>query len=572
MKRHVRLGDLLVESGSALRDDIEQVAGDPKWKKHRLGERLLAGAAVEERALYRALSQQSGRPLAELDQVLSEADPALFGKVSRRFLDHHALVPYKRVGGVVYAVTSEPFISGDELGWALASATVKLELLPPSELRRLIAALELGQAGPRAAADGDEQAVDVLEGSSFDPALVSLWNNIVGEAVAERASDIHLERYPGRVRVRFRVDGDLRDVDHFVLTPTQYGGVVNVLKVAAELDITERRLPQGGRYQVHAGPKVFDLRVQTQPSLHAEHAVVRLLPQEQARLDLDTIGFAPPVVAAYRRLLDSPSGLVLVVGPTGSGKSTTLYAGLQGLARDVTRKVITVEDPIEYALPGIQQTRVRPDIGFSFADAMRAFVREDPDIILVGEIRDGETALEAMRASQTGHLVLSTLHCNDSVDAAQRLLDLGMHPNTVASELLAVFSQRLAKRLCSRCKVERPPPEALLREVFPQGVPSGFRAFAGQGCASCRSRGTFGRVALAEYLQVGPRLRLAVAARQPPDVLRAEARRAGLVTLREHALALVLEGVIGFEELRGLLSWEQLSGGPEEGAPRESPR
>jgi type IV pilus assembly protein PilB len=558
----VRLGDLLVESGAALREDVEAAAGDGAAASKRIGERLLQRTAVDERALYRALAEQSGRPLADLEQVLREADPRLLSKVSRRFLDHHGLVPYKRVDNTVYAVTSEPWMSGEELGWALSATTVKLELLPPTELKRLLAALELGQAGQRAqSASSEEGAVDVLEASSFDPALVTLWNNIISEAVAERASDVHLERYPGRVRVRFRVDGDLRDVEHFVLTPSQYMGVINVLKVAAELDITERRLPQGGRYQIHAGPKVFDLRVQTQPSLHAEHVVVRLLPQEQARLELDTLGFAPPVVAAYRRLLESPAGLVLVVGPTGSGKSTTLYAGLQLLARDATRKVITVEDPIEYSLSGIQQTRTRPDIGFTFADAMRAFVREDPDVILVGEIRDGETALEALRASQTGHLVLSTLHCNDSVDAAQRLLDLGMHPNSVASELLAVFSQRLAKRLCPRCRVERVPPPELLKEVFPHGPPPGFRAFAGQGCATCRARGTFGRVALAEYLQVGPRLRLAIAARKPADELRLEARRAGLVTLREHALAMVQEGLIGFEELRSVLSWEQLSGG-----------
>jgi type IV pilus assembly protein PilB len=389
---------------------------------------------------------------------------------------------------------------------------------------------------------------------------VSLWNAIIAEAVAERASDIHLERYPEGVRVRFRVDGDLHDASHYSLTTAQLRGVINVLKISAELDIAERRRPQGGRYHVKVGGQGFDLRVQTQPSLHGEHAVVRLLPQEQEKLDLDGIGYAPPVLAAYRRLLDSPAGLVLVVGPTGSGKSTTLSAGLQVLAKDTTRKVITVEDPIEFALPGIQQTRAQPALGFGFAEAMRAFVREDPDVILVGEIRDHETALEAIRASQTGHLVLSTLHCNDSVDAAQRLLDLGIHPNSVASELLAVFAQRLARRICVRCRVPHRPDAAMLREVFPDGVPAGFKAFKGQGCAHCRARGTLGRVAIAEYLEVGPSLRLAIAARKPADELRAEALKNGLVQLRTHALALVEQGIIAFEELRGLLSWEQLSG------------
>ncbi len=560
MTRRLRLGDLLVEAG-ALREDVEVAAAEVKGEPGRLGEKLVRTGALDERSVYRALSRQTGLPLADLDEVLRQVDPALFRGVSRRFLDAHNLVPFRREGDVVHAVSTEPDADVHELAWALSAGEVALSLLPPSELRRLVTALELGQAGPHRAVGAVDSGVDLLGSTRPDTELVSLWNAIVADAVAERASDIHLERYADRTRVRFRVDGDLLDVAHYALTPGQYAGVINVLKISAELDISERRLPQGGRYQVHAGPKVYDLRVQTQPSLHAEHAVVRLLPQEQAKLDLDTIGFSPHVAGAMRRLLESPAGLVLVVGPTGSGKSTTLYAGLQLLARDTTRKVITVEDPIEYSLSGVQQSRVRPEIGFGFADAMRAFVREDPDVILVGEIRDQETALEALRASQTGHLVLSTLHCNDSVDAAQRLLDLGMHPNSVASELLAVFSQRLARRICVRCRVPHQPSAELLREVFPEGPPDGFRAFKGTGCAHCRARGTLGRVAIAEYLQVGPALRLAIAARQPPDALRAEALRAGLVQMRVHALELVKEGVIAFEELRGFLSWEQLSAG-----------
>jgi type IV pilus assembly protein PilB len=562
-RRALRLGDLLVEAG-ALREDVEAAAEPHGSEKHaeKLGARLVQRGAIDERMLYRALSRQTGVPLAELDEVINEADPALFRAVSRRFLDAHAVVPFKRVGNVVFAVSTEPDGGGHELAWALSADRVELALLPPTELRRLVTALELGQTGRarESGAAAEEEPADVTRGA-VDSELVSLWNAIVADAVAERASDIHLERYREGTRVRFRIDGDLHDVSHYALTPAQYRGIINVLKIRAELDISERRLPQGGRYQAHAETLVFDLRVQTQPALHGEHAVVRLLPQEQATHDLDSLGFSQLVVRSLRRLLDSPAGLVLVVGPTGSGKSTTLYAGLQILAKDTTRKVITVEDPIEYALAGIQQTRVRPDIGFNFSDAMRVFVREDPDVILVGEIRDGETALEALRASQTGHLVLSTLHCNDSIDAAQRLLDLGMHPNSVASELLAVFSQRLARRLCPRCRVEHRPAEELLREVFPAGAPPTFKAWKGMGCAHCRARGTHGRIALAEYLQVGPALRLAIAARQPPDALRAEARRAGLVPLREQALALVQEGIIGFEELRSLLSWEQLSSG-----------
>jgi type IV pilus assembly protein PilB len=264
-----------------------------------------------------------------------------------------------------------------------------------------------------------------------------------------------------------------------------------VLKVSSELDISEHRLPQGGRFTARAGGRVFDLRVQTQPSLHGEHAILRLLPQGEKLLTIEDLGFAPHIAQAYDRLLRVPAGLVLVVGPTGSGKSTTLYAGLQVLSRDPTRKVISVEDPIEYALDGIQQVVARPDLGFGFAQAMRAFVREDPDVILVGEIRDGETALEAIRASQTGHLVLSTLHCNDAVDAVQRLRDLGMHKNSIAAELQAVFAQRLAKRICPGCKIDAVPDPSSRARCFPPSrrrtSARGAAPVAGAAAATARS-------------------------------------------------------------------------------------
>ena len=231
------------------------------------------------------------------------------------------------------------------------------------------------------------------------------------------------------------------------------------------------------------------------------------------------------------------------------------------LASDITRKVITVEDPIEYALDGIQQTQVRPEIGFEFANAMRAFVREDPDVILVGEIRDGETALEALRASQTGHLVLSTLHCNDAVDAVQRLRDLGMHPNSIGSELLAVFCQRLARRICDGCRVPDQPAEVLVSEIFPDGIPAGMKFFKGKGCDHCRGSGGYGRIACVEYLPASPALRLAISRNATVDELRKHALTAGLMPLRDHALTLVQAGIIPLDQLKTMLPPERL--GPE---------
>jgi type IV pilus assembly protein PilB len=305
----------------------------------------------------------------------------------------------------------------------------------------------------------------------------------------------------------------------------------------------------------------YDIRVQTQPALYGEHAVMRILPQQMKILTIEDLGLDGPVARIYRRLLDTPAGMVLIVGPTGSGKTTTLYAGLQILARDASRKVVTVEDPVEYAIEGIQQSAVRPELGFGFSSAMRAFVRQDPDVILVGEIRDEETALEAIRASQTGHLVLSTLHCNDSVDAVQRLRDLGMHLNSLASELLAVLAQRLAKRNCAHCRAAAVPPQDLAEEVFPDGIPADFCCFRGGGCARCHGLGGFGRIAVAEMLSSGPELRHAISRGATLDELRSVALASGLEPMREHLLRLVHDGTVPFTELRALLPPERI--GPE---------
>lgn len=362
-----------------------------------------------------------------------------------------------------------------------------------------------------------------------------------------------------RVRVRLRVDGDLLDLDRIHVTPADLTGLVNVIKVQAHMDIAEHRIPQGGRIRRHAGGKAFDMRVQTQPSLHGENVVIRLLPQETKVLEIEDLGFSENVARGYRRLLDSPGGLVLVVGPTGSGKSTTLYAGLQYVAKDTTRKVITIEDPIEYAMTGVQQAQARADLGFTFANAMRAFVREDPDVILVGEIRDAETALEAIRASQTGHLVLSTLHCNDSIDAVQRLIDLGMHPNSVASELVAVFAQRLAKRICESCRVRVEPDPEIAAEVFPLGWPADLPVFKGRGCNRCHRRGTQGRIAVVEFMRLGPTIRKAISRRVAVDESRDIALESGSIAIRHSALDLVRAGAIPLSEVPGVLPAKRIA-------------
>lgn len=564
LRRMRRLGDLLVEAGAVDREQADQFARQAAEQHKPIGELLRDGARVPEPDIWRALAEQRGLEYGDVDTLAPLLDPEASGALPRTFLEHHRLLPLRREGERLRVATCDPDLAGPDLANVFHPCTAQLVLVTPTDYRRLWATVDLLRSGvsriATPAAPKDEE-LSASGGTRLEARYVNLFESMLLDAIGERSSDIHLERYGPRVRVRIRVDGDLRDVPRYRLAPEDLTGIVNVVKIRADLDIAERRLPQGGRIRVKAGGKSFDLRVQTQPALHGEHVVIRILPQGVKLLTIEDLGFGPALAAEYRRLLDHPSGLVLVVGPTGSGKSTTLYAGLQILAQDATRKAITVEDPVEYMIEDIQQTQVRTEIGFAFADAMRSFVRQDPDVILVGEIRDGETALEAIRASQTGHLVLSTLHCNDTTDAVQRLIDLGMHPNSIASELLAVMSQRLAKRICEGCRTPAAVPPELLQAIFPRGAPPGFRAFRGSGCARCGGHGTLGRIACVEFLKTNAEFRMAISRRPPVDELRRLALQAGLVPLRDAALRLVEQGQIAIAELPLMVALERLGAG-----------
>ncbi len=521
---------------------------------------------VDDVEFYRTLARQHGLDFVSAEEVLNRIDSDLFNHFSRTFLDNYRVLPVAQEDDVLVVVTDNPGLSGEALNGLSDSGRLQVLITTPTNFRRIWSALELTDRGEQLLRWSEDSSKlpdrdDLLEHSSnkISHYLVSIYEAILLDAVSANASDIHVERYGERIRIRIRTDGELRDLTHYRLTPRDHAGLINVIKVRAEINIAERRLPQGGRSQMRVGTTKYDLRVQIQPSLHGEHAVIRLLSQTGRALSLDELGMAPNVTQHYRRLLDNPAGLVLVVGPTGSGKSTTLYAGLQTLADDGRRKVITVEDPIEYSIDNVQQTRSRTDIGFGFADAMRSFVRQDPDVILVGEIRDPETAREAIRASQTGHLVLSTLHSNDAVDALQRMYDLDVLPNSMASELLAVIAQRLAKRICTKCREPVEPDPVIIRELFPDRIPTGFRCFAGRGCVACGGRGTHGRIAVVEYLNVNDDLRELISRQPAVAEMRWRALDSGLITMRDSALDHVVAGVIPMSELPRLLPRDRMA-------------
>ena len=562
-------GMTLLDMGMVDQVMLSEARRTARQKKQPVINILREKLNLEDATLYRRLAEENGMIFASIDELLPTVEPRLMDNFSRSFLDSHHLIPLRIEDHDLYVATDDPDSSVSDIFHMHPFDQVHKVLVTPNDFKRLWTTLELslqgdakqgwgtaGEVSPKA-----EAARDLLTpgNNKIEAHLITLCDALLLEAVSEKASDLHIEQYKSHTRIRLRVDGDLHDLTHYSPSAKETRGLVNVIKIRGEMDIGEKRLPQGGRSQLSAGGISYDLRIQVQPSLHGEAVVIRMLPQSGNIVAIKDLGMDQRVMRHYRRLLDNPSGLVLVVGPTGSGKSTTLYAGLSELAKDGRRKVLTIEDPIEYSMDNVQQTWTRPDIGFNFADGMRSFVRLDPDVILVGEIRDHETAQEAIRASQTGHVVLSTLHSNDAVDALQRIYDLKVHPNSIASELMGVIAQKLAKRICQACKTEIEPDPLILEELFPEGIPDNFKCYAGQGCDACNGRGTSGRVAVVEYMEVNTEIRNAISLQYPVAKLRSIALDSGLTTMRDSALNHVIEGLIPLSELPRILPSDRMA-------------
>ncbi len=389
------------------------------------------------------------------------------------------------------------------------------------------------------------EAEDLLDSGAQAP-VIRMINALLLQAVRERASDIHFEPYETRSVVRFRVDGVLRDI----LQPPRalHAALVSRVKIMASLDIAEKRLPQDGRLGLKLGDKQVDVRVSTLPTGPGERVVLRLLDKDAAQLDLTSLGMSEVTRAAVDRLIREPHGIVLVTGPTGSGKTTTLYAALSRLPRG-TLNMMTVEDPVEYALDGVGQTQVNPKIELDFARALRAILRQDPDIIMIGEIRDLETAQIAVQASLTGHLVLATLHTNDAASAMTRLADMGVEPYLLASSLLGVLAQRLVRRLCPACRTRAAPTAGEAQLLSELGLSPTLPLFAPAGCAECNETGYRGRSGVYELIVVDEAIRRLIHDRAPEHALRAAAALAGTTSLRRDGARWLADGTTSLAEL-----------------------
>jgi type II secretory ATPase GspE/PulE/Tfp pilus assembly ATPase PilB-like protein len=382
------------------------------------------------------------------------------------------------------------------------------------------------------------------EQAANEPTVVNLVNQVLTEAIRAGATDIHFEPFDGRYRVRYRVDGMLEDVSMPVSVNVLRLALVSRVKIMCNLDITEKRLPQDGRCQVALGGRDYDLRVSILPGVCGEGVNIRLQSRQMVRLDLEALGFEPDEQGKIARLVSRPHGLVLVTGPTGSGKTTTLYTCL-GRINTPAVKIITIEDPVEYRTENILQMQVHEEIGFSFGRALRSMLRHDPDVMLVGEIRDRDTADIAIRSSLTGHLVFATLHTNDAASAFTRLIDIGVEPFLVASSAIGVIAQRLMRKVCDRCAQPVPAESlgGLERDLLRGDQPlAGNTIREGRRCEHCRFTGYRGRTVISEVLPVTPEVRRLVQERQPSEQIREQARREGMRTLRQSALEAVRSG------------------------------
>ena len=417
---------------------------------------------------------------------------------------------------------------------------VGLVLVPPRALEALLGRMSHQTSAPQPAARTETAAAEAGAG---DEPLVRLVDSFLTQAVRTRASDVHLEPLSDRMRMRYRIDGVL----HEVSSPPKalQGSIISRLKIMAGLNIAEKRLPQDGRLQVTVEQRALDVRISTLPALHGESVVMRLLDRSQPVRGLHELGLPAPLQQQWQALIARPYGMVLVTGPTGSGKTTTLYATL-GMLNQPTKKLITVEDPVEYQLSGVNQTQVKPAIGLTFASGLRAMLRQAPDVILVGEIRDQETAQIAIQAALTGHLVFSTLHTNDAASAVTRLIDMGIAPFLVASTIQGVLAQRLVRQLCSACRQPRPPTPDERAFLEP---PPMKELFGSAGCDRCRGSGYFGRLGVYELLAISESLRALIVAKSAAPRLQQQAAQEGMRTLRDDGRQKIRDGLTSMEEV-----------------------
>jgi general secretion pathway protein E len=555
----MRLCAILERMGKLHPDQMQEAVDLQQIRPKRIGQLLLDLGFVDEDDILEALSQQFGIPFER--DLTDKVDTEITARVPISFIREYEMVPIRQEGEVFHVALHNPenLLPLEDLR-LLLEGPVEPVLCRKDEIQKIVDTyFDFQGANASAVIDSitlEEDTANAIETALSDRDLldmaneapiIKLINLMISGAIKERASDIHIEPFEREVIVRYRIDGVL--YEKFNVPKSQQAAVVSRIKIMADLNIAEARLPQDGRIKILLSGKEIDIRVSVIPVQHGERVVMRILEKGSFLFGLEELGMGKGDFALMEKAIKNSHGIILVTGPTGSGKSTTLYASLQKvLSPDIN--VITVEDPVEYQMPGVGQIEVRPKIGLTFANALRSILRQDPDVILVGEIRDHETAEMAVHASLTGHLVFSTLHTNDSCGAITRLINMGIEPFLVTSSTIAILAQRLVRRLCSECKHPIDPDPRSLLELGPKTDDyKGQKVYEANGCPKCHERGYFGRTGIFEMLTMTPTIQDLVMRGSDSNEIKRAAVAAGMQTLRDDGTRKVFEGESTIDEV-----------------------
>lgn len=558
------MSQLTIADG-ALRELLERMVSDRQLSALDAQAFARQGGAATEDAALRWLAKEYDVPFTALDAV--EPDRQVLSLFPARVLLKESLLPLRRDNGAVEIATSRLFATqGLDALKAMTGLSLKPILAPTESIAREmkkhlgVGADTIGtlneEAGLEVVQEGSADDTD-LDSAAEDASIIRFVNQVLRDAIELRASDVHLEPFEDEFRIRYRIDGDLQEVPVPPALKRFQPAIVSRVKILSHLNIAEKRVPQDGRIKIRVDTHEVDIRVSIIPMLHGEAVVMRLLRQNSKLRGMGDLGMGHRELECFRRVVQLPHGIVLVTGPTGSGKTSTLYTALNEI-NDHVRKIITIEDPVEYQLKGVNQIQVNEKSGLTFARGLRSILRHDPDVVLIGEIRDHETAQIAVQASLTGHLVFSTLHTNDAPGALTRLVDMGVEPYLVASSLEAVLAQRLVRVLCPQCKtVDDTPIAAAYKAKL--GIPASEPIFKSVGCRECRNTGFHGRNAIFEWMDTNVEIRQLILQNTSADKLRDAAIRDGMKTLAEDGWRLVRRGVTTVEEVLSVTTAKEVS-------------
>jgi type IV pilus assembly protein PilB len=556
-----RLLELLVKENLLSQEQAGKAVADQRRSGERLATVLTRLGFLSEDELLDFLSRKYGIPVINLGRV--EVDPDILRLVRKEIVQKYQVFPVRKVGNTLTLALSDPtvvlaiddvqFATGLHVIPVLAAESAIRAAIDHNyssgvdDIKKLIDQESTGDTNLELLDKASKVDIAELGREAEEAPTIRFVNLIIADAIRKRASDIHLEPYEKVFRVRYRIDGVLHDMMN---PPKQMeAAILSRVKIMSNLDIAERRLPQDGRLSVKFQNREIDLRVSSLPTTFGEKIVMRVLDKGAVVLDLARLGFEEEDLGRFKKSITTPYGMILVTGPTGSGKSTTLYAAIATI-NNPDINIITAEDPVEFNLAGVNQVLVREDIGYTFSAALRAFLRQDPDVVLVGEMRDLETAQIAIRAALTGHLVFSTLHTNDAPSTVTRLQDMGIPPFLISSSLLLVIAQRLVRRICLECREPvQVPVSALIDVGFRPEEAEGVRVYAGKGCAACANTGYKGRISVHEIMWMIPELQEAIVRQRPANELKDIAVKAGMRTLRQTGLRKVANGLTTIDEV-----------------------